>query len=42
MAVTALERVNGTKFKHGSIASELYVTSGGSVDWAYDKGIYSF
>ena len=36
-AVTALEAVDGTKFKHGPISDIIYVAYGSSVDWAYDQ-----
>ena len=36
-AVTALEEVDGTKFKHGPISDIIYVAYGSSVDWAYDQ-----
>ncbi|XP_062579516.1 carboxypeptidase B-like [Saccostrea cucullata] len=35
LAVEALEKVYGTKYKHGSIANTIYVASGSSADWTY-------
>ena len=37
--MTALQRVNGTRYQHGNIASTIYVASGSSVDWTYEKGL---
>ncbi|KAK3591371.1 hypothetical protein CHS0354_040333 [Potamilus streckersoni] len=33
----ALQRVNGTKYEHGSIANIIYIASGSSADWTYAK-----
>lgn len=36
-AVNALAKVYGTQYKHGNIASTIYIASGSSVDWTYEK-----
>ncbi|XP_077994289.1 carboxypeptidase B-like isoform X2 [Glandiceps talaboti] len=36
-AVRALGSVHSTKYQHGTIANVIYVASGSSVDWTYDK-----
>lgn len=44
IAVEALEKVNGTKYENGPIATTIYVASGSSADWAYARAeiIYSY
>ncbi|XP_006861199.1 PREDICTED: carboxypeptidase A5 [Chrysochloris asiatica] len=42
-AVKALYEVHGVEYIYGSISTTLYVASGITVDWAYDRGIkYAF
>ncbi|XP_034232926.1 zinc carboxypeptidase-like [Thrips palmi] len=42
-AASALERVHGTKFQVGPIASTIYMAPGNSVDWVYAAGVkYAF
>ncbi|XP_040858057.1 carboxypeptidase A5 [Ochotona curzoniae] len=42
-AVKALHEVHGIEYMFGSISATLYVASGITVDWAYDRGIkYAF
>merc|ERR1712126_21824 len=36
IGVEALEAVHGTNFEYGNIADVIYMTAGGSSDWAYD------
>uniref|UniRef100_A0A3P9JVI2 Carboxypeptidase A1 n=1 Tax=Oryzias latipes TaxID=8090 RepID=A0A3P9JVI2_ORYLA len=42
-AVKDLASLYGTRYRYGSIISTIYQASGGSIDWAYDRGIkYSY
>lgn len=36
-AVNSLAKVYGTRYQHGNIASTIYIASGSSVDWTYEK-----
>ncbi|XP_048361991.1 mast cell carboxypeptidase A-like [Sphaerodactylus townsendi] len=38
-AVDALATVYGTNYTYGPIAETIYLSSGSSLDWAYDEGI---
>ncbi|XP_066265945.1 carboxypeptidase A2-like [Branchiostoma lanceolatum] len=37
IATAAINRVHGKQYRHGRVADILYVASGDSMDWAYDK-----
>uniref|UniRef100_A0A3Q0T9W9 Carboxypeptidase A1 n=1 Tax=Amphilophus citrinellus TaxID=61819 RepID=A0A3Q0T9W9_AMPCI len=42
-AITDLASLYGTRYRFGSIIKTIYQASGGSIDWAYNKGIkYSY